>query len=168
MKNFQIVLLSNLLILFMGCNGFVKTGVDQASATINVSKMKEVFICEYIPNDRQIEIGSDKYRIDEAWVEYRWSYINAEDIEIEKDFRTFYIRAFNLQTKEYDFEYSPEDNFFSNFEVVKPLELKNKRVGYKGTKLSLLLEINESIPEKVEVKFKGKTDTKTIVFTKLK
>ncbi len=152
--------------LLFSCNGFVKTGVPQSSTNIEVSMSKEVFICQYIPNDKLVEIGNDKYRIDETWIEYRWSYINAEEIEIKKDFRNFYIRAFNLQTKKYDFEFSPEDSFFSKMEVLKPLALKNNSFGYNGGKLDIMLNKEDSIPEEIKIRFKGSEGVKTIIFTK--
>lgn len=167
MKNIQIILLLNLLILTMGCNGFVKTGVPQASATINVSKLKGAFIYQYIPDENLIEIGNDKYRIDEAWIEYRWSHIDNDlNVEIDKKFRDFYIKVYNLQTKEDGFESSIEDGF-SKFEVLTPDYPDNKYIGYVGGKLNMRLEKNQPIPENIEIKFKGNEVTKTVVFTKL-
>ncbi|WP_312921099.1 hypothetical protein [Empedobacter brevis] len=110
-----------------------KVNGDNTSNSINESKINNVFIEEFIPTNRVIDIKK-KYIIEECWLEQRWNYKNFNlDIHKLSDYR-FVLKIKNTNDDEFT------NKMFVDIVNINSSQKINPEFGYYGNLRTMSLK----------------------------
>ena len=69
------LLIITILLIFSCRKSIVKTHVLHSSNSIAHSKELGVYITEYEPLSKKVDLGNEVVTLEEIWIEYYWEYI---------------------------------------------------------------------------------------------
>ena len=159
MKNIKVFLI---YLVTISCE-FVITKMPERTFSIRESVEKNVFVAEYIPNERNVSLNDTiNFEFQEVWLEFPWWYINQrKDIEIKDSLKGKILFRFKNNTDQALYDKGVkmwcEDVQYSGFNNIY-FELNN--INFQNSNNTFTLKIalydNQNIIDSTSVKLNKK------------